>query len=194
MIEINLIPANLRKKDKRGSEALAFMNLPKEFVLGCLTLFILILFIMHASLLGLWLSKSARHNLSQSQWNQMAGDKMTIDTIDKQLKDLKAKIALISKNTSKNSIIWSQKLNIISDSVPKGVWLRKISWTKNDLLIEGNAYLPSQEIAIVGNFVSSLKKDKEFMKDFKSLELNSISRIKKGATEVADFSISAKLK
>jgi hypothetical protein len=50
------------------------------------------------------------------------------------------------------------------------------------------------EITNVGNFVFALKKDEVFMKDFSSLEVNSIQRGKRNAIEVTDFTVMAKLK
>ena len=42
--------------------------------------------------------------------------------------------------------------------------------------------------------MSALKKNDDFMKDFSSLEVNSIQRGKRTAVEVTDFTVMAKLK
>ncbi len=193
MIEINLIPVNQRKKDSGASQALVFLDLPKEFVLGCSSLFIFVLIAIHLVLLGIWFTKSARLKIAETQWQNMSTDKKSLDLISKNIKESKAKIVMINDNVTKKSLMWSQKLNILSDSMPKGVWFRKISYSNNSLTIEGNAYSKAHdEIATIGNFVSNLKKDTVFIKDFESLELNTITRVKKNETEIADFSITAK--
>jgi hypothetical protein len=46
----------------------------------------------------------------------------------------------------------------------------------------------------VGKFLAALKKNKDFMKGFSSLEENSIQGAKNNAVEVTDFSVMAKLK
>lgn len=195
MIEINLIPINLRKKENRGSEAFAFINLPREFIFGCGSIFVLVIILIHFILFGLWCAKSTQYAFTQAQWQKMAPDKNAIDAINQEFKDLKAKMTLITDSALKKNIVWSQKLNILSDALPKGVWFKKIAWNESTLIIEGQAYSKfHDEIAIIGNFVSNLKKDINFMKDFSSIELNSISRIKKGVTEVAVFTITVKVK
>ncbi len=195
MIEINLIPPNLRKKDSRNSGFFAVVNIPKEFIIGCGGIFVLVLGLVHLSLFSLWGVKSTQYAMTQAQWQQMSSDRNTVDNINKELKDVRAKITLITGNASKKAILWSQKLNILSDNLPKGVWFKKIVWNETTLVIEGSAYSKSRdEMATVGNFVSNLKRDVNFMKDFSSIELNSISRVKQGLLEVAVFTITVKVK
>jgi len=75
------------------------------------------------------------------------------------------------------------------------LWLRKMVLDKSSLTMEGSAVSKNHdEITNVGNFVSALKKNEAFMKDFSSLEVNSIQRGKRNSIEVADFTVMAKLK
>jgi hypothetical protein len=65
---------------------------------------------------------------------------------------------------------------------------------KFGLSIEGSVVSKTRnEINNVGLFISSLKQDNDFIKDFSSLEVNSIQRSKASSVEVADFTILAKL-
>lgn len=193
MIEINLVPVNLRKKESQGAGLIRSIDLPKEIFFGLGSLLILLLIVVHVILLVVYLGKFSQSMMYKATWQQMQPEKKHVDDINQNMTDLRKKLATISDLTTKKAMLWSQKLNILSDSLPKGIWLNKISWTNNALTIEGNAYSKlHDEITIVGNFVSNLKRDANFSKDFLSIELNSVNRIKKGATEIAEFKITAK--
>ena len=125
----------------------------------------------------------------------MLPDKKNIDAIGNEAKDLKNKMATITDMTVKRSLSWSMKLNAISDALPKGVWFKRITLQDTTLVLEGSAVSKQKnEIAVVGNFVNTLKKNESFMKDFASLEVNSIQRGKQHNVDIVDFTIAAKLK
>ena len=195
MIGINLVPVHLRKKEIRGAWSSVAIDIPKEILFGVGGIFIALLALIHGLLIGLWLMQFTRHAVDQAIWQKMSPDKNNIDSINKELKGLKNKISTIDNVTFKKAISWAQKLNILSDAMPKGVWIKKIAWNNTVLTVEGSAVANlHEEIAIVGNFVSNLKKEESFVKDFSSLELTSVTHSKKGVTETADFIIMAKVK
>ncbi|MBI3601708.1 MAG: PilN domain-containing protein [Candidatus Omnitrophica bacterium] len=193
MIEINLVPLHLRKKEAGG--IWSSVGIPKVILFGVGGIFITLLVLMHGLLISLWVIQSTRHAIYQVIWQKMSPDKNNIDSINKELQDLKDRTSTIGDIASKKAILWSQKLNILSDTMPKEVWLKKVAWNNNVLTVEGSAVSKLRdEISIVGNFVSDLKKEESFVKDFSSLELTSVTRSKKGVTETADFIITAKVK
>jgi hypothetical protein len=194
MIEINLIPANLRKKQSQGGVGvLKSIDLPREILFGLGSLLILLLISIHLILLVVYLAKFSQQMMAKATWERMLPDKNNVDSINQNMTDLRKKLATVNDVTSKKSMLWSQKLNILSDALPKGLWFRKIDWTNNLLTVEGSAFSKlHDEITIVGNFVSSLKKEPNFSKDFISIEVSSVTRSKKGMTEIADFKITAK--
>lgn len=195
MIEINLVPATLRKKENSGAGFWAAVNLPKEILLGVGGLFVVLLVLIHSVFIGAYILKFTHQLVYKTTWARMSPDKNNIDSISKELKDLKAKMVTIDDITSKKTFLWSQKLNMISNLLPKGVWLRKMTWNNTSLVIEGSAYSKlHDEMIIVGNYVSNLKKEDGFVKDFISVELSSVNRVKKSIVEVADFIITAKIK
>ena len=195
MIEINLVPVNLRKRAGSAGNLLSVIDLPRGIVVGVGGLFVFILISIHLLLIGIWGVKFSKHHELESTWQKMSPDKQNLDSINSELKDIKAKTTTITDLTSKKSIRWSEKFNILSNVMPKGVWLRRIFWNNNVLTIEGNAVSKlDDEISLVGSFVANLKKEENFAKDFNSLELNSVTRSKKGSTDVADFTIIAKVK
>jgi hypothetical protein len=197
MIDINLVPANLRKKENRGSGFLKSIDLPKEILFGLGSLFILVVMVIHVGLLSNYLAKVTELSSLKGQWQKMLPDKKSMDAINEDLKEVKNQLTVIKDVNSQKAVVWSQKLNILSDMMPKGMWFNRLVWdsSKGMLFIEGSSYSKAHdEISIVGGFVSALKKDENFAKDFASIELNSVNRIKKGSTEVADYKITVKSK
>lgn len=195
MIEINLVPANLRKKQLGGMGILDSIGLPKEVLLGTSGIFIAVLILIHGLLLSMWIAKFVRYGVYKVAWTRMLPDKNHIDALNQQMQDLKSRASTINNLTSQQNMLWSQKLNILSDALPKEVWLKQIGWNNEILTITGCAVSRfHDEISVVGNFVSNLHRTQDFMKNFLSLELNSVNRTKKGGTEVADFIITAKAK
>ncbi|MEI7998097.1 MAG: PilN domain-containing protein [Candidatus Omnitrophota bacterium] len=196
MIEINLVPVNLRKKEAQGAgETLALLNIPKEILLGFGSIFLSLLILIHLGLIGTWIVKFGQHLVYKVAWQKMLPDKSNLDSINQELQDLRGKTSIITDITSKKAMLWSQKLNVLSDVMPKGVWLKKITWKDNVVSIEGSVVSKfREEITIAGNFVSNLKKEEGFAKGFSSIELSSVNRSKKGMTEIVDFIITAKVK
>lgn len=194
MIDINLIPPVLRKNSGNGLSALS-INIPQEILWGVLGGVVCLALMVHLVLGALWLTAEGHLSLDKLQWQKVVSDKSKLDGIYNQSRELKNKIRALSDITVNKIVAWSPKLNAISDAVPRGLWLRKMLLDKTSMTIEGSAVSKNHdEISNVGNFVSALKKNEVFMKDFASLEVNSIQRSKRNSIEVADFTIMAKLK
>ena len=102
---------------------------------------------------------------------------------------------MISGMTTKKQVLWAPKFNTISDDLPTGLWIRRMVLDKTGLTMDGSVVSKSQnEINNVGIFLASLKQKIGFMKDFSSLEVNTIQRGNNNAVEVTDFTVMAKLK
>lgn len=191
MIVINLVPENLRKRSARGMG----LDIPREVLLGVGVAFIALLAAAHVLLLTAQSAQGVRLGLVKAQWERLLPDRNRIDAIGTELRDLRKKVTTITGITSAATSPWSRKMNVLSDALPKGVWLKKINLDGGTLTLEGSAFSKTQsEIVTVGNFVDNLKKEGAFADDFSSIEVRSIQRGKRGPTEVADFVIAAKLK
>jgi hypothetical protein len=194
MIDINLIPQSLRNNGK-GSSNSAIINIPKETLVGVGVGVVFLLLLVHLVLGLTWLVEIGRLSVSKNKWQALAPDKKTLDDIHSESKELKDQFILISGMTTQKTVVWSPKFNVISDSVSKGLWLRRMVLDKDGLTMEGSVVSKSQnEVANVGLFLSTLKQNDLFMKDFSSLEVNSIQRGKNNSIEVTDFTAIAKLK
>ncbi|MCD4781482.1 MAG: PilN domain-containing protein [Candidatus Omnitrophica bacterium] len=194
MIEINLVPSNLRK-DRKKSLLSSGLNIPLEIIIGLGGGFFILLIIAHIGLLFVNMTKINQHKKLQAQWNEMAPKKTNIDNVIKEMRRLKGTEEVLREMTMGNRVLWSEKLNLISDSVPTGVWLRKIALTKKVLFVEGSAISKqNKEMINVHTFTSELQKDAGFLRGFVDIDLGSIQRRKIKLIEVADFVMTTKLK
>jgi len=194
MIDINLIPAALRKNGQRDANAVG-LNYPKEVLWGVGTVLVLLLATVHLILGALWYMGNSHLAKNNAEWQRVLPDKTTMDSMKKESTDLTKKIGVITDMTVQKTVLWSPKFNAISDNLPKGLWLRKMVLDKTSLTMEGSVVSKNQtEINNVGAFIFALKQNADFMKDFSSLEVNSIQRGKNNAVDVTDFTVMAKLK
>ena len=194
MIEINLAPENLRKK-KKSSALPSALNLPQEVIVGLVGGLLALLLLVHIALQAVIFFQFIQHARLNKDWESLKTDKESTDKMLTDLRTLQAKIKSIENLTTAKRIIWSQKFNDISDSIPREIWLTKVTLEDKILTVEGSAVSKNQDQMVsVGNFTSKLKSQKTFMKDFSSLEVGVIQRRKIQATELADFTVTAKLK
>ena len=169
------------------------MNLPMEVMVGLVGGLICLLIVVH---LVLWLvifQRSVEKKRLDGQMKSLLSHKQQADAIAKELRNLQRKKSAIEKMTSASKILWAPKLNDISDSMPRGVWLGKISLEQGLFTINGSAISKgSDEMMGVVELTSKLKDKKEFIKHLKSMEVGPIQRKKIESVEIADFSIMAK--
>jgi hypothetical protein len=193
MIDINLIPVALRKDGKGNANSLK-INIPKEVLFGVGAGLLFLMVMVHLLLGAVWLMGAGRLSHYQAEWQKVLPDRVILDSINKESGDLKRKIKMISDMTVNKSVPWAPKFNAISDSLPRGVWIRKMTLDKVGLTMEGSVVSKSEnEINNVGKFLAVLKQKDDFMKGFSSLEVNSIQGGKNNSIEVTDFSVMAKL-
>jgi len=188
MIEINLLPAQLRKK-KRILPKLpskVFLLLP-SFIIG-------VLIVLHIIfLVGGILLKNQVSSLDK-QLQAISGQKKEADSIKTQLGLMEGKLGNISQ-LSESRILWAAKLNKISDNVSLGFWLTRLSINEKTLTLEGSIVsLKAEEMTLINKFLQDLKKDAVFFANFNDLELKSIQRRFIKAIEVVDFIIIGTLK
>lgn len=192
MIEINLIPQNKRKK-KRG-QILGIIKIPLEILIGSIVGVVILMIGVHIGLLGVNVLKLTHQKNLQKQWDVIAPAKENVDKVIKEMRELQTKHKAIDKITTGSRILWAQKLNILSDSIVRGVWLTRVRLNEGTFYIEGSAVSKqSDEVIGVHPFTSNLKQDKMFVDKFVDLDLDSIQRRFIGKTEVADFIITARV-
>ena len=187
MIKINLCPYELRKNVQEG--------LAPEVVIGLVVGWMIILGLIHMALFGLNYSKSIRYNSLQTSWEELKPAKKRMDYVVGKLRGVREKHQLMSGLVGDNVLYWSEKFNILSDSLPKGVWLRNLDLEDGLFLIKGSAISrEGREMINVHKLTSKLKENKDFLSEFNRLELDSIQRRKINTMEIADFLIEAEVR
>jgi len=214
MIEVNLLPSDLKTVRKKSKSAIK-IKLPKiaptpliigiiSFLLFCQVAFGLLAFTQRRRLLKV--SKELTNTSSQGQ---------IAVALKTEVDELSSKFSVIETLTS-GSMVWSEKMSDLSKSMIDGVWLTSlylqlqtpegmaaantpsISYGKSAvaspsqvLILKGSAVSSSsgEETAIVGKFIESLRKNKDFFKDFSDIKLSSIESRKLGEVDVMDFTI-----
>jgi len=195
MIEINLLPKELREKKT------IFLSkfITKKYIfsgLGYLVLFHIFLSLLAAS------STRKLKSLEQN-WQELTSQRKIITELKGELNEINKKIPLIEQLIS-NRVVWSEKLNKISDLLVAGVWLTSLSLeekslepgkTVKSIIIRGSAASRMQEEpALIGRFMQKLKSDVAFSSDFSEIELGPIKKKKIAKTEVMDFILICRFK
>ncbi len=193
MIEINLMPDSARKK-RKGKFLKGGFKIPLEVVIGIGGALLMFLFFVHVYLLVVNISKLGIQKGLEGKNKGLASAKGNVDTVISEMKSLQDKNKAIESITGKYQILWAEKLNHLSDSIPRGVWLKKIAFNGEVLFIDGSAISrQNEEMLNAQSLVSSLKKNEEFLKHFKDLEIGSIQRRSVNNVGIADFLITVKL-
>jgi Tfp pilus assembly protein PilN len=198
MIEIDLLPAELRKSKKPAFEMKWMYNkrLPILVLAGIAAL--------HLFLQSISAINARRLNILKKNWQGMSGQKGQIDQLNSKLTRINKEIPLIEK-LIKNRVLISQKLNRISDLIISGVWLHEITLKEEKvkagpgarqyLVIKGSAASRTQdEPALIGRFMQNLKNDSSFSADFAEIELGPIKKRKIRQTEIMDFVLICRFK
>jgi len=188
MIEINLLPEELRKK---RSEPAFNLNIDAEklkflAIGGAAGILILIVIMLS---LGSFIMKSRINSLLAKEKN--FSDRLSrADAVNKEITVLKAKMIVLGQITNRK-FLWAEKLNQLSDLVLPGIWFTHVyTDSENRLIIEGSVISKSEEaMAFVGKFMKSVKDDRQFFRDFKNIKLESVQRKNKEERDMVDFKI-----
>ncbi len=192
MIEINLVPPHLQKK--RKSRILEGLEIPKELLIGIGGGAVALLILIHFILLIVNIGKFIEYKSLEKKWTQMSTLKQGVDSVVNESRGLQGRLTTFQELMGQSNILWSNKLNILSDTLPRGVWLKKIELSHKIFFLEGSAISrQGEEMINVHNFTSALKKDSVFLNNFRDLKLGSIQTRKFEKIEIADFSITTNL-
>lgn len=194
MIEINLLPPELRVKKKEPMKLPSLPIIPVAAGIVCLLIAIQVI---------LWLFiqvKSVSRDSLKKKVASIAASNKDAMSIDSSLREISSKVEVADKLLNARFNV-SKKLNEISDSMVSGVWLRSLDVKKGEslnepgllretLVIEGSRIISggSAEGAI-GKFVNSLKENASFLSDFDNIEIAKEERKKVENIEVMDFVI-----
>ena len=197
MIYINLVPENLRKrKSAQNLMAKATTSLPKETVQAVIIGFLFLLGFCNLILQITISIKCIQLRAYENQLKHIAIEKGNAERVLTELRSLQSKVKSIENITGNNRILWTYRLNAISDSITRGVWLSRISFDENVLRLQGSAVSKDlkEEMINIHSFTNELQKQQQFMQDIQSIELGLIKTRKLNNTQVNDFTITASFK
>jgi Tfp pilus assembly protein PilN len=194
-IQINLIPESLRKRRKSSGFPVKSFLLPREVVIGLVGGLVGFLVFFHVMLQLVITVRFVQLFQYRRGIERLATKKQEAEGVLQQLRQLQSNITMIDGVSNTKKIYWSAKLNAISDSLTRGVWLEKISWENGTFLLRGSAVSKSAaEMIAVNNFVTKLKGNAVFTRDLGRIETGQIKTRKVNLTPVADFSLTAQAK
>lgn len=188
MIEINLLPGELKVKSKK------LPHIETKYLFYLIPLVLGILIFIHIYLFVIGIAKNCQFAALNNKWQQLAPQKKALEEAEKGYELLSADAKMMQQLTSQR-IIWSEKLNKLSLNLPSGVWLNEVKFTPKEFILTGSVVsLEKEEITLINKFMANLKNDTGFFKDFANLELNSVQKKTVGAYEIADFVLTGTLK
>jgi len=214
MIELNLLPQELRKKKRKKIE------LPEIPIIPIAIGFVGILVVIQLLILGLIFISNAQVGRLDKEWQGLAPKKSELDGIKQNIsntdKKIKAIEDLIEKRTS-----WSRIMNELSNSLTANIWLNELSYDERVdvaasklrkrssakksssskdkqsrtgiLRLSGSAAGRGEEATTyIARFITSLKDNEDFFEDFEDIELISIKKGSVAGQDVMNFIIACK--
>ncbi len=194
MIKLNFIPEQQRKA-RAGIVGEDFGGISGEVIVGIFVAIAGFLILVHTSLAGVAVYKLTSYKILEVRWNGLGADKKACDGVADELKTLQARMNSVRPISSAQQFHWARLLNEISDSVPKGVWLREIFFEKGSMAVYGSTVSKMKtEMVETGNFVAALKEKPGIKDSFGGVDVDSIQRRENTSVSIADFTLKAKRK
>lgn len=196
MIEINLLPDAYKIKKEAKQQ-----HIPVNLILLSINAVLLAIFLI---ITAINVGRSITLHALNVRLKGLAPEQQKIIAIQQKTLNLKTTNALFSSLVT-NKFLWAKKMNMLSDLIIPGIWLRQLSLEKKAAdqvqaaaSPQGNKFLKIEATAVsvdhdemgtIGNFVRNLKLDKEFFQDFKGIELEGVLRRQIAMVEVMDFTL-----
>lgn len=207
MIEINLLPDELAKKNPRflgvNFRAPGIKNLP---MLGIAITTIIILAAMQ---LALFFVKS----VLKSELASVTAKSSAISPQKREAEELKVKVADINKRSGAidelvaRRFSWARKIGALSDCVTPGIWFSELYYDERPiagivkpampgaLVISGYASgVGDRGMTLIGKLIKSLQDNKDFYSDITNVGLVSTKSDKAGNQDVISFRITCTFK
>lgn len=197
MIEINLLPEAYKIKKEVKQQ-----HIPVNLILLSINAVLLTIFLI---ITAINVGRGITLHALDTRLKGLAPEQQKIISIQQKTVNLKATNALFGPFVT-NRFLWSKKLNLLSDLIIWGIWIRQLSLEKETAAqtqasvaaSQGNKFMKLEatavskthdEMGVIGNFVRNLKLNKEFFADFKVIELEGVLRREISAVEVMDFTL-----
>ena len=187
MLTINLLPEGARKA---GLSQIEQFHRTPIMAIGVV--------ILVAVPLLLWVPVSARSRELQRLTEKMQvlePQKAQVDQLQRLLTQLRAQ-EKVFQSLGKGQNLWAQRLNILSDVTPAGVWYTELLLdAEKGLLIQGSAIgeQVGPEMVSVTRLVKELEANPAFASALKDIQIESIKRVPVVDTDVVQFTLACTL-
>lgn len=203
MITINLLPKELRPRRK--------ITIPAKcmtFIAGGIVVILIFIHILVAMMINREKGKLA---FLKKEYERIKPEYERVLKLKSDKENLEAKIALMDKLMAQR-LLWSKKLNQLSDLMPPNVWLsslsiisrpekqtvggKEVTIDRKKLLIRGKTYSGKGEkmLGQQGDFMRRIEGHEAFFKDFENVEFISTERETIGQAEIMKFEFTCQLK
>lgn len=212
MIEINLLPEELRKKKSPfGKIDLSGVDLKSIPLVPIASAAVAVLIGVEAIVLGLNLYYKMRVGSLTKKYESVLPGKREADELKARRDAINKKLGAIDDLMGKR-FSWAKKLNDLSDAVTPGIWLSELDYNEQAmpdasspqgrpagipgmLVLSGYAAgAGEQGAALVGKFIKSLKDNGAFFSDFSDVALVAVKSDKVDNQEVMSFRINCVFK
>ena len=188
MIEINLLPEELKPKEERISveqlRKILLFILPAAFGL---------LVIVHLFLGGFLLLKSLQHKILNKKWTQLSSQFQKVNEWKRQYNISSQQIEQMDKMLAQRITI-SDKMQILSKVLPNGIWFNHLNLNNKEFNLKGSVVsMTKNQMHLLNLFLNRLKEDELFFKDFVRLELGHMSMRILGGFSIMDFILEGNL-
>jgi len=189
MIEINLLPEELRPKE----EELIIIQI-RQALIFILPLVFGLLIIIHLFLGGSLLYKKLQYRSLNKKWAQLEPRRKMAEAWQDQGRMSSKQFEDIYRLIDQRITI-SDKMQVLTEALPNGIWFNNLSFKQKEFYLEGSVVsLKKDQMSLLNLFLSRLKEDSSFFKDFVRLELGRMRMRRIGGFSVMDFVMEGNLK
>ncbi|MFH1552650.1 MAG: hypothetical protein ABID83_03310 [Candidatus Omnitrophota bacterium] len=202
MIELNLLPKELRKKKKPPAQ------LPRIPVLPIAAGVAVVLVVMHILFVLFVMNNNRLSRTLKAKWEQIQPEREKTESIARETNALQRRITAV-KEVSRPEISWARLLSGLSQAMIPNVWLsdfelkfdgrayniKKGSERPTTLILTGYALGKSEAATTaVAKLINSLKRDKDFSEYFADVELQDMRTHEIAGEEAMAFSLACDFK
>ncbi|MDD5595785.1 MAG: PilN domain-containing protein [Candidatus Omnitrophica bacterium] len=193
MIEINLLPEELKLKTKKKI-SFDFSSIDQKKIIYLVPVVFGVLILIHIYLAGLTIVQGVRLGSLNKQWVKLEPERKKLEFFQKESNISSADSQLLQQ-LNVQRVNWAEKLDSLSTNLPSGIWLEEILISDKAFSLRGSIIsLAKEEMNLVNKFIENLKNDSKFFKDFNSLELGSINRRQIKSYDIMDFILEGNIK
>ena len=184
MIEINLLPPDLRKQE-----------IVKHFKTPVIIYFVTMTALaFHLMFFVLNVYKKAQLSSLDNAWEKAQPQFKEIEVLKNSLAIKREKAKVMEQILGRN-IYFTEFFDKINKAIPKGLWLNRLSFSYDGLVIGGSVFsFGTEEVSLVNKFFNELKNDEFFISNFNNFNLDSVQRRVIKEYEVLDFLLTAEIK